>query len=104
MSGWMISLIFGIFKNGTDELIYITEQSHRCRKPSLVTRRGRKRGINWEIGIGVYILLCIKYIIRTYCISQGTLFNTLMTYIGKEFKEEGIYIYIYIYIYIHMHN
>ena len=41
MSGWMISLIYGIFKNGTNELIYITEQSHRCRKQSFGYQEGK---------------------------------------------------------------
>ena len=34
-------------------------------------------GMNWEIGIDIYTLLCIKDIKRTYCIAQGTLFNAL---------------------------
>ena len=40
--------------------------------------KGKGRGgINWEIGIDIYTLQYIKWIIRTYCIAQGTLLNTL---------------------------
>ena len=34
-------------------------------------------GINWEIKIDVYTLPYIKQIMRTHCIAQGTLLNTL---------------------------
>ena len=37
-------------------------------------------GKNWEIGIDIYTLLCIKYhrqLTRTYHIAQGTLLNAL---------------------------
>ena len=32
-------------------------------------------------------------IIRTYCIAQGTLLNTLAS-MGKESEKEGIYVYV----------
>ena len=38
---------------------------------------GGREGINWEIGTDIYTLLHIKQIIRTCCIAQGTLLNTL---------------------------
>ena len=31
---------------------------------------------------------------RTYCIAQGTLVNTVMTYMGKESKKEWKYVYV----------
>ena len=34
-------IVYGIFKNGTNELIYITEQSHRCRKQSFSYQEGK---------------------------------------------------------------
>ena len=41
--------------------------------------------INWEIGIDTYTLLNIKQkTVRTYCVAQGALLNTL----GKESKKE----------------
>lgn len=59
MSGWMISLIYGIFKNGTDKLIYITEQSHRCRKPSFGYQEGKEErdklgDLDWYIHTTIY--------------------------------------------------
>ena len=40
--------------------------------------RGKVRGrINLEIGIDMYRLLYIKWIIRTFCVVQGTILNTL---------------------------
>ena len=39
--------------------------------------RGWGVGINWEIKIDIYTLLYIKQIMRTLCIAQGTLLNTL---------------------------
>ena len=32
---------------------------------------------NWEMGFDIYSLLCIRQLIRTYCIAQRTLFPTL---------------------------
>ena len=43
----------------------------------MVTRGERRGGINWEIGIDIYTLLYIKYV---------------MTYVGKEPKKEVIYV------------
>ena len=51
--------------------------------------------INWEIGIDIYTLLNIKQkTVRTYCVAQGALLNTL----GKESKKEWRYIYMCVYI------
>ena len=53
--------------------------------------RGEMGGwiINWEIGIDIYILLYLKQIIiRTYSVTQGTVLSTLMTYMGKESKNQ----------------
>ena len=63
----------------------------------MVTSRGREGGINWEIGIDIYTLLCIKQITNKdllYSIGNPTQ-NSVMTYMGKESKKSG-YVYIYI--------
>ena len=38
------------------------KQSHRCRKKSYGYQGGKGGGINWEIGIDIYTLICIKWI------------------------------------------
>ena len=50
--------------------------------------------MNWEIGIDIYTLLCIKYIINENLLySTGNYIQYLIiTYNGKEFEK--IYIYI----------
>ena len=55
----MISLICGIYKNVTSELIYKTEIESQMLKTNLGLPRG-EGGINWEIGIDIYTLLYIK--------------------------------------------
>ena len=41
------------------------------------TKRERWGGLNWKIVADKYTLLCIKQIMRTYCVAQGTLLNAL---------------------------
>ena len=57
----MISLIHGILKNGTNELIYKTEIESQIQKTNLWLPGGEGGGeINWEIGIDIYTLLYMK--------------------------------------------
>ena len=56
---YMISLICGILKNDTNELVYKTETSYRRRKQTYGYQRG-KEGINWEIRINRYTLIYTK--------------------------------------------
>ena len=35
--------------------------------------------MNWEIGIDLYILVCVKKIVRSYCTAQRTLLGVVMT-------------------------
>ena len=53
--------------------------SHRYRKQTYGYQGGTGRGgINWEVGTDIYTLLYINTpLIRTYCIAEGPLFNTL---------------------------
>ena len=41
------------------------DQSHGCRKQTWLTE-DKERGINWEIGTGIYILLHIQQIARGF--------------------------------------
>ena len=44
----------------------------------MYTKVGKKgSGMNWEIRLNIYTLLCIKQIIRIYCVAQGSLLNAL---------------------------
>ena len=55
---------------------------------------GEGREINWETGIDIYTLFVKQIIIRTDCIAQGTLHNTLNDLHGKRIKKERIYVYV----------
>ena len=47
------------------------KQNYRCRKQTYEQRGVRKGEINWEIGIDMYTLLCIKQIAsKDLCISK----------------------------------
>ena len=56
------------------------------------TKWGRVGGINWETGIDIYILLCIKQITDKdllYSTGNSTQYY-VMAYMGKEFNKEWI--------------
>ena len=56
----IILLICGIWKNGTDELNCKAETKSQIESNLMVTKGGRGDEMNWEIGIDIYTLLCIK--------------------------------------------
>ena len=86
----MISLICGILKNDTNELIYKTEIELQMQKTNLWLPGGRVGGgINREIGIDIYTLLYIKQITNKdllYSTGNSTQYS-VMTYTGKECKK-----------------
>ena len=52
-------------------------------------------GINWKIGIDIYMLLCIKQITNEdllYSTGNSTQYS-VMVYMGKQSKEEYMYTY-----------
>ena len=58
----------------------------------MVTREERRGKINWETGIDIYILLCIKQITDKdllYSTGNSTQYY-VMAYMGKEFNKEWI--------------
>ena len=72
--------MWNLTKNDTKELIHKTERFKDFKTKLMVTRGKRKEGgINWEIGIGIYILLYTKSVTTTwyYYIAQRKLFNIL---------------------------
>ena len=95
----MISLIYEILKNGTNEPIY---------KIEIIGRKAGQGGINWEIGTDIYTLLYIKQITNKdllYTTGNSSQYS-VMTYMGKESlpseppgqplgKESKDWIYIY---------
>ena len=57
--------ICGIQKNGTDELVCKAEIETQMQRTNVWTPRregGGGDGMNWEIGIDIYTLICIKQI------------------------------------------
>ena len=71
------------------------KKSHRCRKQTYGYRGESEGGINWEIGIDIYTLLYIKQITNKdlrYSTRNSSQYP-VMTYVGKESKEEWIYVY-----------
>ena len=61
----MISLICGIYFNGTNKFIYKTEIESQMQKTNLWLSGGKAwvwGGINWEFEIDTYTLLYIKWI------------------------------------------
>ena len=73
------------------------KQSHRCRKQTYGYQGGKqRRGINWETEIDKYTLLCIKWITNKdllYSTGNSSQYS-VMTYMGKESKEECTYVYV----------
>ena len=73
------------------------KQSHRRRKQTYGYQGGKGGGgINWEIGIDIYTLLCIKQITNKdllYSTKKSTQYS-VMTYMGNESKKEWIYVYV----------
>ena len=66
----ILTYICGIQKNGTDEPVCKTEIETQMQRTNIWTPRGESGvgwgdaggGMNWEIGIDIYTLICIKYI------------------------------------------
>ena len=90
----MISLIYGILKNDTNELIYKTETDSQTENKLLVTKEERRGGMDWEFGISRCKLLYIEWInnkvllYRTgnYIQPPGIIHN------GKYKKKKRMYI------------
>ena len=55
-----IIYVWNLKKKGTSELIYKTERIKDVEKKNLHYQGGWGGGINWEIGIDIYMLLYIK--------------------------------------------
>ena len=68
----VIPLLCGIQKNGTDELTGKAEIEAQMQRINLQLPRGEgEGGTNWEIGIDIYTLLCIKQVTN-----ENLLFST----------------------------
>ena len=76
----MISLICGIFKNGTNELIYKREEL-QMKKIILWLLGEREVGINWENGIYIYPLYQLDS-------TSNSPQYPVMNYMGKKFLKE----------------
>ena len=70
--------VCGIYYNGTDEPIYRSGIEMQMQRTDLWTRGVyRGDGMNWEIGIDDYALLCVKQRVGTCYILQGAQLNAL---------------------------
>ena len=78
------------------------KQTHRYREQTGGHQWGEGRGrgkggggINWEIGIDLYMLLYIKQITNKnlLCSTGNSTQYSVMVYMGKESKKEWIYVY-----------
>ena len=55
-------------ENGTDEVVCRAENETQMQRTNVRTPRGESRGgggggvMNWEIGIDMYTLMCIKWV------------------------------------------
>ena len=64
----ILTYICGIQKNGTDEPVCKSEIETQMQRTNVWTPRGKNGqgvgggGMNWEIGIDIYTLICIKWI------------------------------------------
>ena len=60
------------------QINFFTNQRVTDEEKKLTVLKGERQGrINWETVIDIYIMLYIKRIIKTHCIAQGPLLNTL---------------------------
>ena len=62
----------------------------------MVIRGKEGGGINWEVGIDIYILLHIKWIDKKPLLysPESSIQYSVMAYMGKESKNEWIYVYV----------
>ena len=64
----ILTHVCGVQKNGTDELVCKAEVETQMQRTNVWTPKGESGGegdgggMNWEIGIDLYTLICIKQI------------------------------------------
>ena len=89
---YMISLICGILKNATNELIYKTERVSQTTKQIYGYQRENVRGgISQEFGINMYILQYKKQMINmdlTHSTVNPTQYSVII-YMGNKSKKNG---------------
>ena len=71
--------MWNLEKNGADELICKAEMETQMYTTNLwLPSGGREVGMNWEIGIDIYTLLCIKAVTNEHLlVVQGSLLSAL---------------------------
>ena len=83
-------------KNGTNEFIYKADIETPCREQTCRYQGGEWGGMNWEIGIDIYTLLCVKQITNKnllYSTGNSTQFSVPNE---KEIKKMWGDIHVYI--------
>ena len=72
------------------------ETESQMLKTNMVTRGKGEWRINWETGIDMYTLPCIKQITNDDSVQQRELYiqYSVMIYMEKEYKRKWIYVYV----------
>ena len=89
----IISLICGIQKNGTNELICKAEIETKTQRTNLRTPRGERRnGMDWEIGTDIYTLLGVTQITNENLLhtTGNSAQSSVVNQMGS-LKKEGTY-------------
>ena len=94
---YCISLICGIQKTDADELICKAEIETQIQRTNIWIQRGEGGGMNWEIEMDIYTLLCIKQITNENLLVQHReLYSMLCGNLnGKETQIHKSYMYMY---------
>ena len=78
-------------KNDTKDLIHKTEIDTDFETKLMITQGKMLRGgIKWEIGVGIYTLLCVKLVSNEellYSTGKSTQYS-VMAYVGKESEKD----------------
>ena len=81
-------------KNDTKDHIHKTEIDTDFETKLMITQGKMLRGgIKWEIGVGIYTLLCVKLVSNEellYSTGKSTQYS-VMAYVGKESEKESTY-------------
>ena len=93
----VVSLICGIQKNGTDQLICKAEIDVPMQKTNVWISRRREGGMNWKIGIDVSTQLCVKQITNENLVysKRNSILSALWCPKQQENPKKRGYVYMY---------
>ena len=86
--------IHGIEKNGIDELVCKPEIDTDVDNKHIGTKRVRGNGMDWETGVDVHTLMCMKQVTsENLGYSARSSLCSVATLQGRRSQEEGVYLY-----------